>query len=50
MRSGMSSVVPGIKLGAVNDYSQRRKEGLGAQVLKSDVPGSHLGPGSLSSV
>lgn len=45
MRLGMSSVDPGINLGAVNEHNQRRKEGLGAQVLKSVLPSSPLGPG-----
>ena len=42
MRSGMSSVDPGVKLGAVDEHNQRGKEGLGAHVLKSLLPGSPL--------
>ena len=45
MRLGMSSVDPGINLGAVDEHNHRGKEGLGAQVLKSVLPGSPLGPG-----
>lgn len=45
MRSGMSSVDPGINLGAIDEHNHRGKEGLGAQVLKSVLPGSPLGPG-----
>lgn len=44
MRLGMSSVDPGINLGAVNEHNQRRRKGLrtGAEIGFTWFP---LGPG-----
>lgn len=42
----MSGADAGIELGAVSDYNQRRKEGLGAPVQKLDICGSCPGFGN----